>query len=248
MVGLSGRVFVRGATSVRVKGEWAIARMDLAAADGGTFGALAVDVQRFRLRTEARQGTLLLIRPLAQSVGGAGAQERRGRWRGRSRPRIGRRAPIRHSHTGLSVESEGRWLAMHAGTIDEWGFSTRLLFDPGASNRGLSVGFAPAWGTTASGVEQLWERGSTDRTPYGAPGTRLDAQFGYGFGVPGSRDALSLTPYAGMSLGDQLARGYRLGSLLATGRSTNVSFEIERRDHGPAPNAYGVTARGTILF
>ena len=49
-------------------------------------------------------------------------------------------------------------------------------------------------GTTASGVEQLWERGSTDRTPYDAPGTRLDAQFGYGFGVPGSRDALSLHP------------------------------------------------------
>ena len=222
--------------------------MDLAAADGGTFDALGVNVQRFRIRTEARQehflssghwlspwAELALRHDAGDGEVGAGLE-------------VGGGLRYRHSQTGFSVESEGRWLAMHRGSVDEWGFSTRLLFDPGASSRGLSVGFAPAWGTTASGVEQLWEHGSTDRTPYDAPGTRLEAQFGYGFGVPGSRDALSLTPYAGVSLNDDVRRGWRLGSLLATGRSTNVSLEIERRDHGPAPNAYGVTARGTILF
>ena len=222
--------------------------MDLAAADGGTFDALGVNVQRFRIRTEARQehflssghwlspwAELALRHDAGDGEVGAGLE-------------VGGGLRYRHSQTGFSVESEGRWLAMHRGSVDEWGFSTRLLFDPGASSRGLSVGFAPAWGTTASGVEQLWEHGSTDRTPYDAPGTRLEAQFGYGFGVPGSRDALSLTPYAGVSLNDDVRRGWRLGSLLATDRSTNVSLEIERRDHGPAPSAYGVTARGTILF
>ena len=246
IVGFVGCVLVCGATTVRVKGEWAIAYMDLGAADRGLFDALKVDAQRVRYRAEVRQEHFLAsghwLSPWAE-LGfrhDAGDGERGGGLE------LGGGLRYRNSNTGLSVESEGRWLAFHQSTIHEWGFGTRILYDPGASERGVSVGLTPTWGRTASGVAQLWEQGSAVPTSYDATGPRLEAHVGYGFGVPRRRGAL--TPYVSMALGDEVARGYRVGSHLATGRSTNVNLELERRGHGAAPATYGITARGTILF
>ena len=246
IVGFVGCVLVCGATTVRVKGEWAIAYMDLGAADRGLFDALKVDVQRVRYRAEVRQEHFLAsghwLSPWAE-LGlrhDAGDGERGGGLE------LGGGLRYRNSDTGLSVESEGRWLAFHQSTIHEWGFGTRILYDPGASERGVSVGLTPTWGRTASGVAQLWEQGSAVPTSYDATGPRLKAHVGYGFGVPRRRGAL--TPYVSMALGDEVARGYRVGSHLATGRSTNVNLELERRGHGAAPATYEITARGTVLF
>ena len=246
IVGFVGCVLVCGATTVRVKGEWAIAYMDLGAADRGLFDALKVYAQRVRYRAEVRQEHFLAsghwLSPWAE-LGfrhDAGDGERGGGLE------LGGGLRYRNSDTGLSVESEGRWLAFHQSTIHEWGFGTRILYDPGASERGVSVGLMPTWGRTASGVAQLWEQGSAVPTSYDATGPRLEAHVGYGFGVPRRRGAL--TPYVSMALGDEAARGYRVGSHLATGRSTNVNLELERRGHGAAPATYGITARGTILF
>ena len=246
IVGFVGRVLVRGVTTVRVKGEWAIAYMDLGAADRGLFDALKVDAQRVRYRAEVRQEHFLAsghwLSPWAE-LGfrhDAGDGERGGGLE------LGGGLRYRNSDTGLSVESEGRWLAFHQSTIHEWGFGTRILYDPGASERGVSVGLTPTWGRTASGVAQLWEQGSAVPTSYDATGPRLEAHVGYGFGVPRRRGAL--TPYVSMALGGEVAQGYRVGSHLATGRSTNVNLELERRGHGAAPATYGITARGTILF
>ena len=246
IVGFVGCVLVCGATTVRVKGEWAIAYMDLGAADRGLFDALKVYVQRVRYRAEVQQEHFLAsghwLSPWAE-LGfrhDAGDGERGGGLE------LGGGLRYRNSDTGLSVESEGRWLAFHQSTIHEWGFGTRILYDPGASERGVSVGLTPTWGRTASGVAQLWEQGSAIPTSYDATGPRLEAYVGYGFGVPRRRGAL--TPYVSMALGDEVARGYRVGSHLATGWSTNVNLELERRGHGAAPATYGITARGTILF
>ena len=246
IVGFVGCVLVCGATTVRVKGEWAIAYMDFGAADRGLFDALKVYVQRVRYRAEVRQEHFLAsghwLSPWAE-LGfrhDAGDGERGGGLE------LGGGLRYRNSDTGLSVESEGRWLAFHQSTIHEWGFGTRILYDPGASERGVSVGLTPTWGRTASGVAQLWEQGSAVPTSYDATGPRLEAHVGYGFGVPRRRGAL--TPYVSMALGDEVARGYRVGSHLATGRSTNVNLELERRGHGAAPATYGIMARGTILF
>ncbi len=51
-VGVSGRLLARGTTSVKLKGEGALARLDVAG-DGETFGAVTVDMRRLRLSTEA---------------------------------------------------------------------------------------------------------------------------------------------------------------------------------------------------
>ena len=246
IAGFVGRVLVRGATTVRVKGEWAIAHMDLGAADAGLFGALAVDVQRARYRAEVRQEHFLPSGHWLSPWAEMGFRHDLGDGEQGSGLEMGGGLRYRHAGTGLSVESEGRWLALHEGTLHEWGFGTRILFDPGASERGLTVGLAPMWGRTASGVAQLWERGSAGPTSYDAPGPRLNAKLGYGFGVPRRRGAL--TPYVSMALGDEVGRGYRVGSQLATGQSTNVALELERRDHGAVPATYGITGRGTIRF
>ena len=246
IAGIVGRVLVRGATTVRVKGEWAIAYMDLGAADAGLFGALAVDVRRARYRAEVRQEHFLPSGHWLSPWAEMGFRHDSGDGEQGFGLEMGGGLRYRHAGTGLSVESEGRWLALHEGTLHEWGFGTRILYDPGASERGLSVGLAPMWGRTASGVAQLWEQGSAVPTSYDAPGPRLNAKLGYGFGVPRRRGAL--TPYVSMALGDEVGRGYRVGSQLATGQSTNVALELERRDHGAVPATYGITARGTIRF
>ena len=246
IAGFVGRVLVRGATTVRVKGEWAIAYMDLGAADAGLFGALAVDAQRARYRAEVRQEHFLPSGHWLSPWAEMGFRHDFGDGEQGFGLEMGGGLRYRHAGTGLSVEGEGRWLALHEGTLHEWGVGTRILYDPGASERGLSVGLAPMWGRTASGVARLWEHGSAIRTAYDAPGPRLDAKLGYGIGVPRRRGAL--TPYVSVSLGDEVGRGYRVGSQLATGRSTNVALELERRDHGAVPGTYGITGRGTIRF
>ena len=118
---------------------------------------------------------------------------------------------------GWTTEGYGRWLAAHQGALREWGFGAVLRYDPGASGRGPSVSLMPGWGDTASGVQRLWERGAVDPTVSGAPGSRLDAQFGYGFAAFRGRGVL--TPFGTVSLDREYGRGYRLGSRLAVGRS-----------------------------
>ncbi len=106
-VGLSGRVFVRGATSVRVEGR-------VGTCKHGPRGSGRRDVRRAGSgcatlpdQDGGPSGTLPLIRPLAQSVGGASAQARRGRWRGRSRPRGGRRTPLSALTNGVQRRERG---------------------------------------------------------------------------------------------------------------------------------------------
>ena len=119
-------------------------------------------------------------------------------------------------------------------------------FAPKAAGRGPSVSLMPAWGDTASGVQQLWERGATDPLLHSAPGARLDAEFGYGFGA--LRDRGLLTPYGGVSLVREAARGYRFGGRLAVGRSATVSIEAERRQHLAAARIHRLMLLGNVQF
>ena len=57
-VGVSGRLLARGTTTLRLKGEGALARLDIAG-DGAMIKALALNMQRLRLSTEASHEFLL---------------------------------------------------------------------------------------------------------------------------------------------------------------------------------------------
>ena len=76
------------------------------------------------------------------------------------------------------------------------------------------------------------------------PGARLDAEFGYGFGA--LRDRSVLTPYGGLSLVGEAARGYRLGGRLAVGQSATVSLEAERRQYLAAARTHTLLLLGTL--
>ena len=244
-VGVSGRLLARGTTALKLKGEGALARVDVAGA-GTAFGALAVDMRRLRLSTEASHqhvfssggsltpwGELGLRRDGGDGETGAGLE-------------VGGGLRFQSPEAAWTTEGYGRWLAVHEGALREWGFGALIRFDPEASGRGPSVSLAPAWGETASGVRRLWERGATDPILRDAPGRRLEAQFAYGFAALRGRGVL--TPYGTVSLAEEYGRGYRLGGRLAVGRSATVSLEVERRERAAAAAVHMVMVRGAIRF
>ena len=101
---------------------------------------------------------------------------------------------------------------------------------PGAGGEGLALTLAPAWGATASGVEDLWTRQTTAGLAPGAGPTqtgRLTAEVGYGF-TAFARGLL--TPYAGTSLADGAARTYRLGTRWQGTTGLMLSLEGTRQD------------------
>ena len=245
VVGVSGRMLTRGATTLRLKGEWALAQMNVARA-GTAFDAATVDMQRLRLGTEVSYEHTLSSGASLIPWGEVGLRHDAGDGETGAGMEVG--GGVRHLNheAGLTVEGHGRWLSMHRGTLREWGFGGMFRFAPKAAGRGPSVSLMPAWGDTASGVQQLWEHGATDPLLHSAPGARLDAEFGYGFVA--LRGQGLLTPYGGVSLVREAARGYRFGGRLAVGRSATVSIEAERRQHLAAARIHRLMLLGNVQF
>ena len=244
-VGVSGRLLARGTTSVKLKGEGALARLDVAG-DGETFGAVTVDMRRLRLSTEASHEHVFSSGGSLTPWGELGVRHDGGDGETGAGLEVGGGLRYQNPEAGWTTEGYGRWLAVHEGTIREWGFGALLRFAPGASGHGPSVSLMPAWGKTTSGVQRLWERGATDPTVPSALGTRLDAQFGYGFAAFRERGVLA--PFGAVSLVREEGRSYRLGGRLAVGHSATVSLEAERRERPAASVIYAVMVRGDVQF
>ena len=245
VLGASGRILTRGATTVRLKGEWALAQMDVARASTA-FDAATVDMQRLRLGAEVSYERALAAGASLIPWGEVGLRHDGGDGETGAGMEVG--GGIRHLNpeAGLTVEGHGRWLSMHRGTLREWGFGGLIRFAPKSGGRGPSASLMPAWGDSASGVQQLWERGAADPYMHSAPGVRLDAEFGYGFGP--LRDKGVLTPYGGLRLLGEATRGYRLGGRLALGRTATVSLEAERRQHLAAARVHTLMLLGNVQF
>ena len=244
-VGISGRLLARGTTSVKLKGEGALARLDVAG-DGETFGAVTVDMRRLRLSTEASHEHVFSSGGSLTPWGELGVRHDGGDGETGAGLEVGGGLRYQNPEAGWTTEGYGRWLAVHEGTIREWGFGALLRFAPGASGHGPSVSLMPAWGKTTSGVQRLGERGATDPTVPSALGTRLDAQFGYGFAAFRERGVLA--PFGAVSLVREEGRSYRLGGRLAVGHSATVSLEAERRERPAASVIYAVMVRGVVQF
>ena len=56
------------------------------------------------------------------------------------------------------------------------------------------------------------------------------------------------SPYGGLSLVGEAARGYRLGGRLAVGQSATVSLEAERRQYLAAARTHALLLLGTLQF
>ena len=245
MMGVSGRLMTRGATTVKLKGDWGLASINAAGGDK-VFEEATANIRRLRLRTEVSHARKLSAGKSLTPWGELGVRHDGGDGQHGAGLEVGGGLRFQDLGGGLTAESYGRWLALHHGTLQEWGFGALLRYAPGRSGRGPSVSLGPSWGDTASGVQRLWERGVTDPTLYEVPGSRLDAQFGYGFTAFRGRGLL--TPYARLSLAHEAARGYRLGSRLALGPSASVSIEAQRREYPAAPINHALLVLGTLQF
>ena len=245
MLGVSGRLLTRGATTWRLRGEWALAQMDVARA-GAAFEAATVNMRRLRLGTEVSHERVYASGVSLTPWGELGLRHDGGDGETGAGLELGGGLRYLDREAGLTVEGHGRWLTVHRGTLREWGFGALVRYAPGAGGRGPSLSLMPSWGETASGVQRLWDRGATDPLLRDAPGARLEAQFGYGF-TP-FKGAGVLTPFGGVSLAREVARGYRLGGRLAVGRAATVSLEAERRERLAAARVHALMLLGAVQF
>ena len=244
-VGVNGRLLGRGATMLRVRGEGGLAQLGIAG-DMETLGMVDVDMRRLRLAAEASHEHLFSFGSTLTPWAEVGLRHDGGD--GETGAGLEVRAGLRYRdlRQGLTIEGYGRRLVVHAGTVRESGFGAVLRVDPGESGLGPSMSLTPAWGATASGVHQLWERGASGFSIYDTPGARMNAQFAYG--LPALEGTGLLTPFGAVSLAGEDGQGYGFGATLAVGRTATLSLEAERRRrlHGRA--IYAVMLRGMLQF
>ena len=159
-VGINGRLLARGGTMLRLRGEGGLAHLGVAG-DGDTLGAVGLDMRRVRLSTEASYEHLFSLGSTLTPWGELGLRHDGGD--GETGAGLEVRAGLRYRYLpqGLTIEGYGRRLVVHEGAVRESGFGAVLRVDPGESGLGPSMSVTPAWGATASGVNQLWERGAS---------------------------------------------------------------------------------------
>ena len=147
---------------------------------------------------------------------------------------LGGRVQYADPALGLTIEGAVRGLLAHEDEhYQEWGASGTVRLAPGPTGRGLALTLAPTWGATASGVDGLWARQTTQGlAPQGTqatPAGQLAADVGYGFAA---FDTGLLTPYAGTVLSAGADRTYRVGARWAS--VTGLALTLEGRRQEPA--------------
>lgn len=147
--------------------------------------------------------------------------------------------------SGLTVEGRIRGLLSHSSDYEEWGASGLVQIAPGQEGRGLSASLRPSWGLTA--MHRLWEGGVPDVAGVPSPAGRMDAEIGYGFGVPGGIGVV--TPYAGLGLAAEGRRSWRAGARWHASPFASVSLEgVRRGAAGDGAFEHSLTLRGAILW
>ena len=121
---------------------------------------------------------------------------------------------MRYSIGSVTIEAQARTLVAHADSAyEEWGMSGSIGVTPDTAGRGLTLTIAPAWGRTASASDRLWSahdaRALGERIEFEA-GSHLNLEAGYGFGLGHNQG--TITPYAGMTLGENGDRKTRAGA------------------------------------
>ena len=153
---------------------------------------------------------------------------------------------LRYTASGFTIQVNARGLLAHADSdYEEWGVSGSVRLDPGERGRGLSMRLGSSWGAPAGGADQLWrQRSAAGLVGSGEfdPGSRLDAEVGYGLGGMGGL----LTPYGGMSVSER-GETYRVGGRFRLGEYLGMSLEGERRE-GEHDVEHGLALRGSLRW
>ena len=139
---------------------------------------------------------------------------------------------LRYQGAGVTIEGAVRTLLAHEESgYEEWGASGAIRIQPGSSGRGLSFTLSPTWGAASSGVGRLW--GLRDAQGLASDGefeaeSRLEAEIGYGIGVPHSRGLV--TPYTALSLAQGGSRTWRTGARWKVAPDSTLGLEATRQE------------------
>ena len=139
---------------------------------------------------------------------------------------------LRYQGSGVTIEGAVRTLIAHEESgYEEWGASGAIRIQPGSSGRGLSFTLSPTWGAASSGVGRLW--GLRDAQGLASDGefeaeSRLEAEIGYGIGVPHSRGLV--TPYTALSLAEGGSRTWRNGARWKVAPDSTLGLEATRQE------------------
>ena len=245
-VGINGRLLTHGATTLRLKGEWALALLDVSKASS-LFQGAAVDLQRLRVAAEVEYEHVIPYVGVLVPWGELGLRHEGGDGATGSSLELGGGLHYRNIEQGWNAEIYGRWLAARDDALaQEQGFGLRFRYHPEAPGFGPWVSLAQTWGEPASSVHRLWSDGTNRLAVHDSSERRLDLEVGYGFPAFGGRAALA--PYGAVSLENSDARAYRLGMRVSLGSSGLLSLETERRERPAAPADHRIMLRAIARF
>ncbi len=245
-VGVNSRLLERETTTLRLKGEWSLARLDVAGA-GAVFRSAKANLRRLRFVTEASHKSVIpnvgLLTPWAE----VGLRHDGGDGETGLSLETGGGLRFRNIEQGWNAELSGRRLAVQESELpEETGFAVRFRYDPDTLGFGPWVGLTQGWGESASGVQLVWEEDATNPAPHDSLARSLDVEVGYGLAAFGGRGLLA--PFGSVSLDSDDGRAYRLGGRLTLGPAATLSLEAERRQRRADDDAHGVMLRSAARF
>ena len=236
-VGARGRLLSAGAgggldLALRSDAMWVRMKSDAVSNGEGNLAAAQALVSRLRLIVEGSRTFAMADERTITPRGEVGVRHDLGDAETGTGLEAG--AGVKFAGARFSIEGAVRALVAHEDAhYREWGASGSIFIDPGAAGRGLSLSIAPTWGNAASAAARLWSAPDAaglapDRTF--EPGSRLEAELGYGVGAPHGPGLV--TPYAGLTLSGDAHRAVRTGVRWNASPSAAVSLEASREAQG----------------
>ena len=241
-VGGTRILMTTGASALRMRAEGWMSQVEVDAGEG--MDALTLDMRRLRVALEWSQVQELAGGREVNFLAEGGLRYGDGDGTEGAGMELGGGLRFISGTGALTVEGHGRVLATSPNDYEEWGVRGLIQIAPQAMARGLSLRVAPAWGQSASGVQELWERGVSQRPDmsHELQRGRVNTRVEYGLGEFGG------TPYGRIYLADDGARAFGTGMRYAVTRVLDLRLEGTRTESGSGPARHGLAMRGRWLF
>ena len=244
--GVSGRLAQIDATTLRLKGEAALAELEV---EGGVgINALKMSTSRLRVAVEASKPRALAGGARFEPSAEVGARYDGGDGKTGAAAELDTNLRYADLATGLIVEGGARIVVGRDG-YQEWGVHGLVRLLPGADGQGLSFNLSPGYGDSASGVQKIWEQGLRNDLGDEAVndrdyGMRLDARLGYGLSVAVVQGRL--TPYSELTLG--ATNSYRVGMHWKAGTRFDLNLLGERSESDSGLAEHAILLKGEMRF
>ena len=241
-VGGSRIMLSSGASALRLRAEGWLSRVEVDGDEG--MDSLTLDMQRLRVAVEWSQVHQLQGGHEVNFLVEGGLRYSDGDGTEGTGMEFGGGLRFVSATQALTVEGHGRLLATSPNDYEEWGIRGLIQIDPQAVNRGLSLKIVPAWGQSASGVQELWERGVSDRSDMSQAlqRGRVNTRVEYGLGE------FSGTPYGRFYLAGGGARAFGTGMRYELTRVLDLRVEGTRTEGADGPARHGLAMRGRWVF